>query len=69
MAGPVTDQPQLPGFCWRCLDTGQVRNYAYVAGLEGRERVTWTSPCPDCKPPPSARETWMEVARLGRRPS
>ena len=64
----MTDQPPLPGVCWRCQDSGVVRSFAYVAGSRGRERVTWTSPCPDCRPEPSDRAVWMETAQLGRRP-
>jgi hypothetical protein len=63
----VSGQPTVPadGYCWRCTNRGEVTVRGTVSGWEGEpEPREWTVACPECSPPPSAREVWLEAVAL-----
>jgi hypothetical protein len=60
----VSDQAQLPGVCWTCLGAGMV---PAVERDRHSEPVTLPALCPDCRPHPARRETWLAAVELARR--
>lgn len=61
MAAP--DQPQLPGWCWRCMCRRRVTVAVTISGEGGElDCRVWETACPDCAVSPT-RRAWLGALR------